>query len=84
MNRLFKLPVLIGSLLLATTAEAADSAYIGHYQSTPADVAAIEQLTQDFRAALVAKNARQLSTLVFNSNILFASPASPKEGENDQ
>jgi hypothetical protein len=55
MNRLFKLPVLIGSLLLATTAEAADSAYIGHYQSTPADVAAIEQLTQDFRAALVAK-----------------------------
>jgi hypothetical protein len=84
MNRLFELPVLIGTLLWATATAAADPAYIGRYQSTPEDVAAIRQLTQDFRDALVAKNARRLSTLVFNSNIMFASPASPKEGENDQ
>jgi ketosteroid isomerase-like protein len=79
MNRLFTLPVLIGTLLLVTTAEAAVPAYLGRYQSTPEDVAAIRQLTQDFHDALVAKNARQLSTLVFNSNILFASPASPEK-----
>jgi hypothetical protein len=77
MSHLFKLPVLIGTLLLATTAEAADPAYIGRYQSTPADIAAIKQLTLDFHDALVAKNAPQLSTLVLNSNSLFASPASP-------
>jgi hypothetical protein len=79
MSPLFKLPVSIGTLLLATTAAAADPAYIGHYQGTPQDVAAIKQLTQDFHDALVAKNARQLSTLVFNSNILFVSPASPEK-----
>ena len=59
MSPLFKLPVSIGTLLLATTAAAADPAYIGHYQGTPQDVAAIKQLTQDFHDALVAKNAGQ-------------------------
>jgi hypothetical protein len=57
---------------------AADPAYIGRHQSTPEDVNAIMQLTKDFRAALVARNVRQMSTLMLNSNILFASPASPQ------
>jgi hypothetical protein len=34
------------------------------------------QLTKDFRAAVTDKNVKQLSTLMFSSNILFASPAS--------
>jgi hypothetical protein len=79
MNRLFTAAVLTGAPLLATVAAAADPAYIGHYQSTAEDVNAIKQLTQDFRAALVAKDVRQLSTLVVGENILFASPASPEK-----
>ena len=76
MNRLFSLALLSGVLLLSTGAAAADPAYIGRYQSTPEDVNAIMQLTHDFHDALVAKNVRQLSTLMFRSNILFVSPAS--------
>lgn len=76
MHHLFTALTVTGALLLSTTAPAGDPAYLGHYESAPEDVNAIMQLTKDFRAALVAKNARQLSTLVFNSNILFASPPS--------
>jgi hypothetical protein len=78
MNRLINASVLSVTLLFCTVTFAADPAYIGRHQSTPEDVNAIMQLTKDFRAALVAKNVRQMSTLMLNSNILFASPASPQ------
>jgi hypothetical protein len=55
---------------------AENSVYIGRHQSSSEDVNAIMQLTKDFRAALMDKNAKQMSTLMFSSNILFASPAS--------
>ena len=50
---------------------------IDQYDTTPADVQAIERVTEDFRDALIAKNARRLSTLFVNSSILFTSPSSP-------
>ncbi len=52
-------------------------AYLGRYQSTPADLRAIEQVTLDFRAALIAKDGKALSALLLNDHILFSSPASP-------
>ncbi|HTD02750.1 hypothetical protein [Undibacterium sp.] len=56
---------------------AGQASHIGRRDSTPADISAITQVTQDFRAALISKNIKQLSALMLNSNILFSSPASP-------
>lgn len=53
------------------------ASHIGRRDSTPEDIAAITQVTEDFRSALTGKNSKLLSTLVLNSNILFSSPASP-------
>jgi len=52
--------------------------YIGQHASTPDDLRAITGVTEQFRAALLAKNTRQLSSLLFSANILFASPADDK------
>ena len=51
--------------------------HVGRHESTPADVQAIERVTEDFRSALVAKDAKRLSGLLVNSNILFTSPSAP-------
>jgi hypothetical protein len=51
--------------------------YLGRHQSTPEDLKAIEQVTLDFRAALLAHDARKLSALLLNNKILFSSPSSP-------
>ncbi len=45
--------------------------------STAADLAAITQLTIDFRLALSRKDVAALSALLLNKDILFASPPSP-------
>jgi ketosteroid isomerase-like protein len=50
---------------------------VGRYETTTTDIEAIERLTEDFRAALIAKDAKRLSALLVNSNILFTSPSSP-------
>jgi len=76
MNRLINASGLTVTLLFSTAAFAEDPVYIGRHQSSSEDVNAIMQLTKDFRAALIDKNVKQLSTLMFSSNILFASPAS--------
>jgi hypothetical protein len=76
MNRLINASALTVALLFSTSAFAEDPAYIGRHQSTSEVVNAIMQLTKDFRAALIDKNVKQMSTLMFSSNILFASPAS--------
>lgn len=44
--------------------------------STPEDIKAITKVTEEFQAAVITKDAKRLSTLVLNPNILFTSPAS--------
>lgn len=44
--------------------------------STPEDIKAITRVTEEFQAAIITKDAKRLSTLVLNPNILFTSPAS--------
>ncbi|GGC66187.1 nuclear transport factor 2 family protein [Undibacterium terreum] len=65
-----------GSALAQPTTQSSQSNHIGRHDSNPADIAAINQVTQDFRAALISKNIKQLSSLMLNSNILFSSPGS--------
>lgn len=49
---------------------------------TPADVAAITQVTEDFQAALKSKDVLKLSSLMLHSNILWSSPASDQQVAN--
>ena len=76
MSRLINASALTVALLFSTAAFAEDPVYIGRHQSSSEDVNAIMQLTKDFRAALIDKSVNQMSTLIFSSDILFASPAS--------
>jgi ketosteroid isomerase-like protein len=46
--------------------------------STPEDVAAITAVTEQFQAALKAKDVKALSSLLLNSNIMWASPMTDK------
>ena len=62
---------------ICTSAAAQVPKHLGLYESTPADVQSIERVGEDFRAALVAKDAKKLSGLLLNSSILFTTPASP-------
>jgi hypothetical protein len=45
--------------------------------SSPEDAKAIEAVIQNFQTALKSKDVKLLSSLMFNSNILFASPVKP-------
>lgn len=67
------------SILLAGPATAADvPAYIGKHISDAQDTQAINKVIDDFQVALKTKDSKLLSTLVLNSNILFASPVPPE------
>lgn len=44
--------------------------------STPEDIQAITKVTDDFQSALIKKDVKLLSSLMFSSNTLFNSPAS--------
>lgn len=44
--------------------------------SNPEDIKAITRVTEEFQAAIIAKDAKRLSALVLNPHILFTSPAS--------
>lgn len=68
------------ALVAVTSAGAQPSTpgHVGRYDSTQKDTEAIMQVTQDFRAAIVEKDAKKLSGLLLNARILFASPASPE------
>jgi ketosteroid isomerase-like protein len=61
---------------LATQAQ--EATYVGRHESAAEDLKAIKQVADEFRAALVAKDARRLSALFLNSDILFTSPAGPE------
>lgn len=70
---------LASALLCSGVAMAADNppSYIGKYTSTAQDTAAINKVIADFGNAIRNKDPKLLSTLVLNSNILFASPMAP-------
>lgn len=79
MNYLKQACTWAAALLMCTTVTAVESpAYLSRYETTPQDVNAIMQLTEDFRAALAAKDAKKMSTLMLNSDILMASPLGPE------
>ena len=79
MNYLKQTWTCAAALLVSTTVAADETpAYISRYETTPQDVNAIMQLTEDFRTALAAKDAKKMSTLMLNSDILMASPLSPE------
>ncbi len=62
--------------MLASTASFAQTpSYIGRHLGTPEDIAAITKVTEDFQTALIKKDVKLLSSLMFSANILFASPA---------
>lgn len=70
---------LFSAALICSPVFAADvPSHVGRYESTPEDIAAITKVTQDFQAALKAKDVKLLSSLMLNSNVLWASPASPQ------
>jgi len=66
---------LMCALFNALPAYAADAGYAGKRESTPADVAAIKQVTEDFQAAIATRNAKMLSSLFYSTHVLFGSPA---------
>lgn len=67
------------ALFFSTSAFAADlPAYVGKHTSTPADIAAITKVTDDFQAALRNKDTLLLSSLLLNNRILFSSPLPPE------
>jgi ketosteroid isomerase-like protein len=69
------IPCCLLALSLASVAQVTKQ--VGRYDTSPADVQAIERVTEDFRAAVIAKDAKRLSGLLINSYILFTSPSSP-------
>jgi ketosteroid isomerase-like protein len=73
----FRAAVLAAALICSPVFAADVPSHVGRYESTPEDIAAINQVVQDFQAALKSKDIKKLSSLMFNSNILWASPASP-------
>jgi ketosteroid isomerase-like protein len=77
------LTALFLSAAVSTSAFAADvPSYVGKRVSTPADIAAIEKVTEDFRAAIRKKDTLLLSSLLLDSHILFASPMPPAAIKN--
>lgn len=69
------MPARPGGPAAMPSAPSAPPPYIGQHDSSPQEVQAITRLTEDFQAAVAAKNARALSALMFSANILFTSPA---------
>lgn len=68
----------LAAALMCSPVFAADlPSHVGRYESTPEDIAAINKVVQDFQAALKSKDIKLLSSLMFNSNVFWASPASP-------
>lgn len=74
----FRAAVLAAALICSPVVAADVPSFAGRYESTPEDIAAINKVVQDFQTALKTKNVKLLSSLMLNSNILWASPASPK------
>ena len=64
-------------LLVSVHARAQVAPYFRAPVSSAADLAAITQLTVDFRSALIRRDVVALTDLLLDKSILFASPPSP-------
>ena len=65
---------MLGAVPVQAQVGAQGGAHIGRHVTTPEDIAAITQVTADFQKALINKDEKGLSALMFNSAILFATP----------
>lgn len=80
-----RLAILLLSFALATPALAANDTSAVHAArraSTPEDIKAINEVTNEFQNAMIAKDAMRLSRLMLNSNILFTSPPNAERVKN--
>lgn len=71
----FRAAVLAATLMCSPVFAADVPSHVGRYDTTPEDITAINKVIQDFQTAVKTKNIKQLSSLMLNSNILWASPA---------
>jgi hypothetical protein len=53
--------------------------YIGKHISTPEDVAAINNVVEQFRTGIINKDGRQINALMLNSHVLFSSAPTPAQ-----
>lgn len=74
----FRAAVLAAALICSPVFAADLPSHVGRYETTPEDIAAINKVVQEFQTALKTKDVKLLSSLMLNSNILWASPATPK------
>ena len=79
MSKLKAAILMSASMLLSITTQAQVPNYIDRHESATEDTNAIMQVTRDFQSAIINKNPKQLSALLLNSNILFASPVPPQK-----
>ena len=75
MRGLIKASIFGLAMLTASAGFAQTPSYIGRHDSTPEDLKAITKVIDDFQEALITKDIKLLSSLMYNSNILFSSPA---------
>jgi hypothetical protein len=75
------LAAVLAALFFRPGAGAADPPHAGYRESSKQEVQAIEKIVQDFQVALRTKNAVLLSSLMLDSNILFASPMPPDRAQ---
>lgn len=74
----YRAAILAAALICSPAFASGLPSHVGRYESTPEDIAAINKVVLDFQAALKSKDIKLLSSLMLNSNILWASPASPQ------
>ena len=74
----FRAAVLAAAVLCSPVLAADVPSHVGKYDTTPEDTVAINKVIQDFQTALKTKDIKLLSSLMLNSNILWASPANPE------
>jgi ketosteroid isomerase-like protein len=73
----------VSCIVLAHSSEAAPE-YKRERVSTPADIAAIRKVVDDFKTAITGKNGKQLSSLVLHSRILFTSPGDQAQVDSER
>ena len=77
MRHVQRLVVLFVVALLVPGVGAADPRHPGSRETSKVEVQAIERVVRDFQVALKTKNTVLLSSLMLDSNIVFASPVPP-------
>jgi len=65
------------ALSLSLSAVADTPAYIGQHISSPADIAAINQVIETFRVAIIKKDPRTMNSLMLDTHVLFNAAPPP-------